>query len=91
MPKYVIERTVPDAGRMSGEDLQGLARQSVGTLARMGPQIQWVSSIVAGDTIYCIYIADSEGLVLAHARAAGIPINRVSVIHAIIDPVTAEE
>ena len=91
MPKYVIERAVPDAGTISGAGLQAIARQSVGALARMGPQIQWVSSIVAGDTIYCTFIADSEDLVRAHARAAGMPITRVSVIHAIIDPVTAEE
>lgn len=90
MPKYVVEGRVPDAGRLSAGELQSMSRRSVRVLQKMGPQIQWVSSIVADDTIYCTYIADSEALVRDHARAAGFPLDRVSVIHATIDPTTAE-
>lgn len=90
MPKYVIERTVSGAGGLSAKELQSISQQSVRALQKMGPQIQWVSSIVADDTIYCTYIADSEGLVRDHARRAGFPLDRISVIHAVIDPASAE-
>ena len=90
MPKYLIERQVPDAGSLSREALQSMAQQSVYVLRKLGPQIQWVSSIIAADTIYCTYIADSEALLREHARAAGFPIDRVSVVHSLIDPATAE-
>lgn len=90
MPKYLIERSVPSAGQMSSEELESISLQSVRVLRKMGPQIQWVSSVITDDTIYCTYIADSEALVRDHARAGGFPVDRVTVVHAIIDPATAE-
>lgn len=90
MPKYVIERALPDANRLSAQELQSISRQSVRALRRMGSQIQWISSLITDDTIYCTYIADSEALVRQHARAAGLPADRISVVRATIDPSTAE-
>lgn len=90
MPKYVIERQIPDAGRLSREELQAISQQLARVLHKMGPQIQWGSGIVADDTIYCTYIADREALLRQHTRAAGFPLDRISVVHAIIDPATAE-
>jgi len=90
MPKFVVERSIPDAGRLSPEELQSLSRRLVRALSKMGPHIQWLSSLIADDTIYCTYIADSESLLRQHGRAAGFPVDRVSVVHAVIDPATAE-
>lgn len=91
MPKFVIERRIPDAGRWTHEELQAISRRASRAARSMGPQVQWVSSIVAGDRLYCTFIADSEALVWRHARAAGFPIDNVSLIHAVIDPSTAED
>ncbi len=90
MPKFVIERDIPDAGKLSPAELQGISQASCGVLEAMGPQIQWVHSYVTGDKIYCVYIAPTEEMVREHARRGGFPANRVSQISTIIDPTTAE-
>ncbi len=89
MPKYVIERDLPGAGRLSAQDLQAISQKSCGVLQELGPQIQWVHSYVTGDKIYCIYIAPDEQLVREHAQRGGFPANRVSEVVTIIDPTTA--
>jgi hypothetical protein len=90
MPKYVIERELPGAGKLSGSDLKAISQKSCSVLSELGPQIQWVESYVTGDKIYCIYIAPSEDLVREHAKRGGFPANRVSEVATIIDPITAE-
>ena len=90
MPKYIIEREIPGAGKLTAAELKGISQTSCGVLSNMGPQIQWVHSYVAGDKIYCIYIAPNEALVREHAAKGGFPANRVTEIANIIDPATAE-
>ena len=89
MPKYVIERDLPGAGRLSAQDLQAISQKSCGVLQELGPQIQWEHSYVTGDKIYWIYIAPDEQLVREHAQRGGFPANRVSEVVTIIDPTTA--
>jgi Protein of unknown function (DUF4242) len=91
MPRYVIEREIPNAGSLSPSDLQGISQKSCGVLNNMGPQIQWVQSYVTGDKIYCVYIAPNAEMVREHARRGGFPANQVSEVTAVIDPTTAEE
>lgn len=90
MPKYVIEREIPGAGKLSKADLKAISEKSCGVLKNMGPQITWLHSYVTGDKIYCVYIAPNEAAVREHARQGGFPANRVSEIATIIDPTTAE-
>ncbi|ULQ57773.1 DUF4242 domain-containing protein [Flavihumibacter rivuli] len=90
MPKYVIEREVPGAGKLSAEQLKAISQTSCGVLSGMGPQIQWVQSYVTGDKIYCVYIAENKEQVLEHAQKGGFPANAVNEVAAIIDPTTAE-
>ena len=90
MPKYVIEREIPGAGKLSAQELQGTAQKSVGVLNELGPQIQWVHSYVTGDKIYCVYIAPNEEMVREHAKRGGFPANLVSEVKSVIDPTTAE-
>lgn len=90
MPKFVIERDIPGAGKLSAEELKGISQISCGVLGKMGPQIQWVQSYVTGDKVYCIYIAPNEAMVREHAMQGGFPANRVSQVMSMIDPVTAE-
>ena len=90
MPKFVIEREIPGAGKLSKQDLQGIAQKSCDVLQEMGPLIQWVQSYVTGDKIYCIYIAENEEMVREHAQKGGFPANSVSEVMSTIDPTTAE-
>ena len=90
MPKYVIERELPGAGKLSPQELKGIAQKSCGVLREMGSQIQWLHSYVTDDKIYCVYIAPNEKMVLEHAKCGGFPANRVSRVSGQIDPTTAE-
>ena len=90
MPKYVIEREIPGAGKLTAEQLKGISQTSCGVLNKMGTQIQWVHSYVGEDKIYCVYIAPNKEMVLEHARQGGFPANSVSEVSTIIDPATAE-
>jgi hypothetical protein len=90
MPKYVIEREIPGAGKLTAQELQSISQKSCGVLNQLGPQIQWLQSYVTGDKVYCVYIAPNEEMVQEHARQGGFPANRVSEVKAVIDPTTAE-
>jgi cell division inhibitor SulA len=90
MPKYVIEREMPGAGKLSADELQAASRTSCGVLQKLGPEIKWVESYVTDDKIYCIYIAPNEALIREHARQGGFPADRVSQVQSIIDPTTAD-
>ncbi|HEX4835525.1 MAG TPA: DUF4242 domain-containing protein [bacterium] len=90
MPKYVIERDIPGAGRLSSGELQAVSQKSCGVLTELGPQIQWVHSYVTDNKIYCVYIAPNEGLIREHARRGGFPADRVSEVRTVIDPTTSE-
>jgi len=91
MPKFLIEREIPGAARMSQQQLQAISEKSCSVLRDLGPQIQWVQSYVTGDKIYCVYIAPNEQMVREHARLGGFPANRISEIKSIIDPTTSEK
>jgi Protein of unknown function (DUF4242) len=90
MPKFVIEREIPGAGKLTAEQLKGISQTSCGVLNKMGPSIQWVQSYVTADKIYCVYIAPNEKMVREHASLGGFPANSVSEVATIIDPTTAE-
>jgi hypothetical protein len=90
MPKYVIEREIPGAGKLSADQLRGISQTSCGVLRQMGPQVQWVESFVTDDKVYCVYIAPNEEAVREHATRGGFPANRVSQVRTMIDPTTAE-
>jgi hypothetical protein len=90
MPKYVIEREIPDAGKLSAQELQSISQKSCGVLSNLGPQIQWVQSYVTDDKVYCVYIAPNEEMVREHASQGGFPANRISEVRSVIDPTTAE-
>jgi len=90
MPKYVIERELPGAGKLTPEQLHSVAQKSCGVLREIGPQIQWIQSYVTDEKIYCVYIAPDEATVRKHAQMGGFPANRVSQVRAVIDPTTSE-
>jgi hypothetical protein len=90
MPKFVIEREVPGAGKLSPQELQSISQKSCDVLRKMGPQIQWVQSYVTDNKIYCVYIAPDEGAIRKHAEEGGFPANKIAWIRTVIDPTTSE-
>jgi hypothetical protein len=90
MPKYIIERDIPGAGKLSPDELQAISQRSCDVLRSLGPSIQWVESYVTADKVYCVYIAPGEEMIREHARAGGFPANRISEVRRVIDPTTSE-
>jgi uncharacterized protein DUF4242 len=90
MPKYLIERELPGAGKLSTDQLKAISQKSCSVLNKLGPQIQWIQSYVTGDKIYCVYRAPNEAMVREHAQQGGFPANKISEITTVIDPSTAE-
>lgn len=90
MPKFVIERDIPEAGSLSSEQLHAISQKSRGVLRAMGPEIQWVESYVTDNRVYCVYMAPDEDTVRKHAQQAGFPANRISQVRSVIDPTTAD-
>jgi hypothetical protein len=90
MPKYLIERDIPGAGKLSDQELHAVSQKSCSVLNRLGPQIQWVQSYVTDDKVYCVYIAPNEEMIRRHAQEGGFPANRISEIKTVIDPTTGE-
>jgi len=90
MPKFIIEREIPGAGSLTGEQLQGISQKSCAVLGEMGPKIQWLQSYVTGDKIYCVYIAPDAQTIKEHAEQGGFPANSIAEVKGIIDPTTAE-
>ncbi len=90
MPKYVIERNIPGAGKLSQNELRAISQKSCGVLRGMGPQVQWVQSYVTDDKVYCVYIAPNEAAVREHGKQGGFPVDKVSEVRTMIDPTTSE-
>jgi hypothetical protein len=90
MPKFVIEREIPNAGKLTPDQLKAISQTSCGVLSDLGPKIQWIHSYVTDDKVYCLYIAPDEALVAQHAKMGGFPANKISQVHFTIDPTTAE-
>ena len=86
MPKYVIERDIPNAGKLSSQELHAISQKSCGVLRNLGPQVQWLESFVTDDKIDCVDIAPNEEMVREHARQRGFPANRVSAIRHVTGP-----
>ena len=90
MPKYVIERDLPGAGRLTSDQLRGVSQKSCDVLNKLGPEIQWIHSYVTADKVYCIYRAPNEAMIREHAKQGGFPANRISEVSTMIEPTTAE-
>ena len=90
MPKYVIERDLPGAGKLTSDQLRGVSQKSCDVLNKLGPEIQWIHSYVTADKIYCIYRAPNEAMIREHAKQGGFPANKISEVSTIIEPTTAE-
>jgi hypothetical protein len=90
MPRYLIERELPGAGKLGAADLQGIAKTSNEVLAGMAGRAHWVESYVTADAITCVYVADNPEAVREHAAAGGFPCTGIRQITTVIDPVTAE-
>jgi hypothetical protein len=89
MPKYVIEREIPGAGKLTPEELKAISQKSCAVISKLGPEIEWLHSYVTADKVYCIYSAPNEELIREHAKQGGFPANRISEVTSKISPSTA--
>ncbi|MFI5132399.1 MAG: DUF4242 domain-containing protein [Chitinophagales bacterium] len=89
MKTYLIEREIPDAGKLTAEQLKSISQTSCAVLKEMGPKIQWIQSYVTGNKIYCVYKAENEDLIREHAKKGGFPANNIIQISSVISPATA--
>ena len=90
MPKYIIEREIPDAGKLSADEFTAISQKSCSVIGEIGTSIQWLESYVTDNKIYCVYIAPNEDVVMEHANKGGFPANSIQQVRRIIDPTTAE-
>jgi len=90
MPKFVIERLIPGAGKLTRDELRTISQRSCAVLSELGPQIQWIHSYVTDNKLYCVYVAPNEEMVREHARRGGFPATHVAIVKTMIDPTTAE-
>ncbi|MDR3695314.1 DUF4242 domain-containing protein [Mucilaginibacter sp.] len=91
MKTYLIERDIPNAGKLTPEQLKSISQKSCSVLQHMGPQIQWIQSYVTGDKIFCVYKAENEDLIREHAKEGGFPANVITEISTTISPATAKQ
>ncbi|MGC4038179.1 MAG: DUF4242 domain-containing protein [Chitinophagaceae bacterium] len=88
MKKFVVERNLPGAGNLTVQELKGIAQASNKVIHEIGNNYQWVESFVTEDKIYCIHLAESEEDIREHARRGNFPVNSISEVKTIIDPLT---
>lgn len=89
MKKYVIEREIPKVGSLNREQLREAAAKSNQVLRQLGPEIQWLESIVTADKMFCMYLANDEAIIRRHAELSGFPATRITEIRNMVDPTTA--
>jgi hypothetical protein len=90
MPKYVIERGVPGAGKLTPDELRSIAQKSNKVICDLGPDIRWLETYVTEDTLYCVYVAPDEDILYEHARCGGFPADKVTLVSAVMDPSTGD-
>jgi hypothetical protein len=90
MPKFLIEREVPGAGKLSVPELQAMTQKSNKVICDLGSEITWQQSYVTDDKLYCVYVAPDEDILYEHARCGGFPADKVSRVTTIIDPSTGD-
>lgn len=91
MPKFIIERGIPNPGKLDAEELKNITRTYCGVLNKMKPQIQWLQSYITGDKIYCVYIAPNKEMILEQLKLGGFPADVVSEVITSVDPITTEQ
>jgi hypothetical protein len=90
IPKFIIERTIQGAGKLSDQEFQGISQKSCDVLRKLGPEIQWIESYVTDDKIYCVCQAPNEDIIRKHAQQGGFPADAIAKVRRVIDPSTAE-
>ncbi len=90
MPKYLIERDLPGAGKLSAEELKAISQKSNKIISELGPELRWLTSYVTEDKLYCVYVAPDQDIIEEHARCGGFPVDKITMVSAVIDPSTGE-
>jgi Protein of unknown function (DUF4242) len=89
MRKFVIEREIPGIGGADSNQVRDIARKSNGIVETLGGDLEWLESYIAGDKVYCVYLAKDEAVIRKHAEKGGFPANRIAEVKRMMDPTTA--
>lgn len=90
LKRFIIERDIPEVGKLDADQLAGAAETSNAALCQIGAKdIQWVQSYVAGDKTFCVYLATDKAAIEKHAELSGFPATKITEIVEVIDPATA--
>ena len=84
MPRYIIERNVPG---FTVDQLEATARRSIEAATHI-PNLKWIRSYVSEieGKIYCEYDAPDPEALREHAKRAGLPIDKVSLVAIEVSP-----
>ena len=86
MKKFIIERTIPGAGKLTAEELRAISDTSCEVVSGLGKPYYWVETFVTDNKMYCIHIAEDEQEIRKHAEIAGFPADSVADVKNTIGP-----
>ena len=71
-------------------ELNAASKVSNEALAALSPRVKWQQSYVTDDKIFCVYLADDPEAIREHAHLAGLPVDSIHLVGAVIDPATGD-
>ena len=89
MPKFIVERNIPGAEKLTAEELCGISKKSNAVVDGLGVPYVWHFTYAAGDKLYCVHEADSADVIYRHAKEGGFPADLVAEIKSTFGPETA--
>jgi hypothetical protein len=89
MKKFIIERELPGAGKLTPSELKSIATKSCEVVDNLEAPYHWIQTFVTDNKLYCVHIAPDRETVLEHARQGGFPADKVSEVRSIMDPTTS--
>ncbi len=89
MKKFIIERELPGAGKLTAAELKSIALKSCEVVNNLEAPYHWVETFVTENKLYCVHIAPDKETILEHARQGGFPADRVSEVKSMMDPTTS--
>lgn len=90
MPKFIVERNVPGAGKLTAKELCDISAKSNSVVDGLGVPYVWHLTYAAGDKLYCVHEADSSDAIYRHAKEGGFPADLVAEIKNTFGPETAQ-
>jgi hypothetical protein len=89
MKKFIIERKLPGAGKLTPSELKAIALKSTDVINALDAPYHWIETYVTDNKLYCIHIAPDLETVMEHSLQGGFPADYVAEVRGMIDPTTS--